>query len=159
MAVGAAVALDAHRAHVGEQHHGALPNVAVQAGLGELLARDRVGGLQDLDALLGDRADDPDAEAWAGERLAPHDLLGQPELEPHGAHLVLEQGAQRLDQVELEVVGKPADVVVALDVGRTLAAAGLDDVGVQRALDEELDLLAEARPRARACAPPPRRRG
>ncbi|CAH0327901.1 hypothetical protein SRABI128_06576 [Microbacterium sp. Bi128] len=31
--------------------------------------------------------------------------------------------------------------MVALDVGRTLAAAGFDDVGVQGALDEELDLL------------------
>ena len=66
---------------------------------------------------------------------------GSPSSRPHGAHLVLEQGAQRLDQVELEVVGKPADVVVALDVGGALAAAGLDHVGVQRALHEELALL------------------
>jgi hypothetical protein len=29
--------------------------------------------------------------------------------------------------------------VVALDVGGALAAAGLDDVGVERALHEELD--------------------
>ena len=32
--------------------------------------------------------------------------------------------------------------MVALDVGRALAAAGLDDVGVQGALDEELHLAA-----------------
>ena len=56
--------------------------------------------------------------------------------------LVLEQGAQRLDQRELQVVGQAADVVVRLDVGRALAAAGLDHVGVERALDEELDGLA-----------------
>jgi hypothetical protein len=43
-----------------------------------------------------------------------------------------------------EVVGQPADVVVALDVGGAAAAAGLDDVRVERALDEELDLLAVA---------------
>ena len=32
--------------------------------------------------------------------------------------------------------------MVALDVGRAVAAAGFDDVGVERALHEELDLLA-----------------
>src|SRR5699024_2432685 len=52
-----------------------------------------------------------------------------------------EQGAQRLDELELEVVRQTADVVVGLDVRRALATAGLDDVGVERALDEEAHLL------------------
>jgi hypothetical protein len=65
--------------------------------------------------------------------------LGHAELEPDRAHLVLEQRPQRLDQGELQVVGQAADVVVRLDVGRALAAAGLDDIGVEGALDEELD--------------------
>ena len=43
---------------------------------------------------------------------------------------------------ELQVVRQAADVVVRLDVRRALAAAGLDDVGVERALHEELDLFA-----------------
>ena len=77
-----------------------------------------------------------------GERVPPDDLGGQPELLADQAHLVLEQRAQRLDQLELEVVGQAADVVVGLDVGGARAAAGLDDVGVERALHEELDLLA-----------------
>ena len=64
---------------------------------------------------------------------------GRPSCSPTSAHLVLEQGAQRLDQLELEVVGQPADVVVGLDVGGAGAAAGLDDVGVERALHEERD--------------------
>ena len=42
---------------------------------------------------------------------------------------------------ELQVLGQPAHVVVALDVGGAGAATALDDVGVQRALDQELDLL------------------
>ena len=46
---------------------------------------------------------------------------------------------------ELQVVGQPADVVVRLDVRRAGAAAGLDDVGVERALHEELDALAVGR--------------
>ena len=89
-----------------------------------------------------DLADDPDAEAGARERVPPDDLGGQAELLADQPHLVLEQGAQRLDQLELEVVGQAADVVVGLDVGRALAAAGLDHVGVERALHQEGDLLA-----------------
>ena len=64
---------------------------------------------------------------------------GSTELEAHLADLVLEEGAQRLDELELEVVGQPADVVVTLDVGCALAPAGLDDVGIERALHEPLD--------------------
>ena len=41
--------------------------------------------------------------------------LGQPELGPDGAHLVLEQRPQRLHEPELEVLGQAADVVVRLD--------------------------------------------
>ena len=60
-----------------------------------------------------DRADDAHREPGPGERLAPHDLLGQAELLADRAHLVLEQVAQRLDELEVHVVGEPADVVVA----------------------------------------------
>ena len=48
MAVGAPVALDAHGAHVGQQHDGHLPDVAVQAGAGELRTGDRVGLDRDI---------------------------------------------------------------------------------------------------------------
>ena len=90
-------------------------------------------------------ADDADRQARARERLAPDEPLGQPELGADRADLVLEQRAQRLDELELEVVGQAADVVVGLDRRRAGAAAGLDHVGVQRALDEEAA-------RRRACA-------
>ena len=46
---------------------------------------------------------------------------GRPELGADGAHLVLEQLAQRLDQVEVEVLRQPADVVVGLDRRRAVA--------------------------------------
>ena len=76
------------------------------------------------------------ARPGPGERLAPHDLLGQAELLADRAHLVLEQVAQRLDELEVHVVGEAADVVVRLD-GGVVVAARLDDVGIQRALHEE----------------------
>ena len=91
---------------------------------------------------MGDLPDDADAETGAREGLPPHDRLGQSELHADPAHLVLEERAQRLDERELEVVGETADVVVALDVGGAGAPAGLDDVGIERALHQEVDGLA-----------------
>src|SRR5690606_28166741 len=58
VAVGAAVALDADRADVGEQHDRALPDVPVQAGPGELFAGDGVGLAEHVQALPGDLSDD-----------------------------------------------------------------------------------------------------
>ena len=78
---------------VGEQNHGALPDVAVEAGAGEFFAGDGVGLAQQVEAFLGDFADDADAQTRAGEGLAPDDLVRQAELGADGAHLVLEQGA------------------------------------------------------------------
>ena len=133
--VGALVALHADRADH-RQDGEALPELAVEAGVLDLFLQDGVGALQDVDALGGDLADDADAEAGPRERLAPDDALGQTELLADGAHLVFEQQAQRLDQLEAHLLGQPADVVVALDLGR-LTRAALDHVAVEGALHEE----------------------
>ncbi len=62
---------------------------------------------------LRDVADDADREARAGERMPPDHALGQAELLADAPHLVLEEQAERLDEVHLHVVGQAADVVVA----------------------------------------------
>ena len=73
------------------------------------------------------------ARPGPGERLAPDQAVGQAELGGYHADLVLEEGAQRLDQVEVEVLGQAADVVVDLIVAASpSAAAGLDHVRVER---------------------------
>ena len=102
VAVGAPVALDAHAAHVGEQHHGALPDLLVQASGGELLAGDQVRGAQDVQALARHLADDADPQARTREGLAVHQVVGQAQLAAHRAHLVLEEGTQGLDSVTLD---------------------------------------------------------
>ena len=77
-------------------------------------------------------------EAGAGERVAPHHLLGQAQLLADAADLVLEQRAQRLDELEVHLLGQAADVVVRLDLRRDARlAARLDHVRVERPLDEE----------------------
>jgi hypothetical protein len=66
--------------------------------------------------------------------------LGQAQRRAEGAHLVLEQRPQRLDQAEAQIVRESADVVVRLDVRGAGAAARLDHIRVERALHQELDV-------------------
>src|SRR6185369_13018795 len=99
---------------------------------------DRVRVAQRVESLLRRlAADDADRKAGTRKRLAPDEPLRQAELGADGADLVLEERAQRFDELELEVLGEAADVVVGLDRRRAGAAAGLDHVGVERPLDEE----------------------
>ncbi|MBF6497408.1 hypothetical protein IU412_14290 [Nocardia cyriacigeorgica] len=80
------------------------------------------------------------SQTGARERLTIDDLLGQAELTADRTHLVLEQQPQRFDELEFQIVGQAADIVVGLDVGRASAAAGFHHVRVERALYKELDL-------------------
>src|SRR4051812_11550610 len=74
--------------------------------------------------------------------MAEHHLARQAEGEAELAHLVLEELAQRLEQLEVERLGQPAHVVVRLDglrllAARIIAGAGrFDYVRVNRPLRE-----------------------
>ena len=70
---------------------------------------------------------------------------GRPSSLADSTHLVLEQVAQRLDQLEVHVVGEAADVVVALDRRAACLRARLDHVRIQRALHEEARVVEAAR--------------
>ena len=75
--------------------------------------------------------------------MPPDGFLRQPEFQAKPAHLVLEQVLQRLDQLEAELLGQAADVVVRLD-GRGRAVGGgaaLDDVGIERTLSQKVGAL------------------
>ena len=80
------------------------------------------------------------ASARAGERMAADEGVGQAELAAERAHLVLEQLAQRLDQLHVHALGQAADIVVRLDGDRRPAGErhALDHVGIERALRQEL---------------------
>ena len=73
--------------------------------------------------------------------MPPDDLSRQAELLPDRPDFVLEQGADGFHQRKSKVFGQTADVVVALDVRGTFSPAGLDDVGIEGALNEEVDVL------------------
>ena len=139
MVVRPAVAHDADASHVRERGE-VLTECLVDAGSGDLFAIDSIGLLHNLDLLRCDLADDADAKAGAGERLAIDEMLGDAKLAASLSHLVLEQEAQRLDDLlEVDAVGQAADIVVALDDGG-LAETALNDIGIDRPLHEEIDL-------------------
>ena len=79
--------------------------------------------------------------------MAADDLLRQPQGAAHLAHLIFEQTAQRLHQLELQILGQAADVVVALDLHRhplaslrvDVGAGRLDHIGIKRALGEVIE--------------------
>src|SRR3990172_5120055 len=156
VAVGAVVANNVQGAAVGEDGE-RLPEVAVHGGALHLVHHDPVAGAQRVQLLAGDLADDADGEAGSGEGLAEDDLFRQAEGETYLAHFVLEQIAQRLDELEGHLFWQAADVVVRLDgvgsggdgvagsrrlctdVGLGCDGAGLDHIRIRRTLRDEVD--------------------
>ena len=112
--VAAPVAHHAHRLER-QQHREGLPQARAEPGRGDLFHHDRVGAAQQLEPLARDLADDPHRQPGSGKRLAIDDLGGQAELAADLAHLVLEQLAQRLDQLQAHPLRQSADIVMALD--------------------------------------------
>ena len=138
------VAHDADAPHVGEGGK-ILPEILVDARAVQLIPENEIRLLHDPDLGRRDLADDPDAEPRTRERLAHDQLLGDPQLKPDPADLVLKQHPERLDRllVEAELADQrdrePADVVVGFDdVGR-LSVAALHHVRVDRALGDVAD--------------------
>ena len=107
--------------------------------LGDLIAEDEVRVAQDVELILGHRAEAADGQTRARERLAHDQILRQAELAAERAHLVLKQQTQRLnDLLEIHKVRQAADVVVALDDGGDIRA-GFDHVGIDRTLSQIVD--------------------
>ena len=136
MVVGAVVAHDTHSAYPGQDAE-ELGHVLFIAVLCHLVPEHPVGLLEDFHLFGGDFADDPNAQARAGEGLPPNQLLGDAQLPTHPAHLVLEEVFQRLNGAQkLHVLRLGHHVVVGFDfIG--LALAGFDAVRVDGALGEE----------------------
>jgi hypothetical protein len=112
--VGAAIAHHADALH--RQEHGeGLAGLVVPVGGAQLVDEDGVGAAQQVGEVLADLAQDAHAQAGAREGVAIDHLVRQAQGDAQLADLVLEQLAQRLEQLEVERLRQAADVVVALD--------------------------------------------
>jgi hypothetical protein len=99
-----------------------------------------IGASDEVQPRCRDLAEDAHREAGTGERLPPHELVLEPELLADFPDFVLEQHAQRLDQLEAHAFRQAADVVVRLDdVRRPDHRDAFDDVGIQRPLAEKIE--------------------
>ena len=141
--VGPAVAHDADRLHR-QQHRERLRRLAIPA---RLLAAPRgrsrrpARSTSSRSSVTSPRQ--RTARPGPGNGCRQTSVLRQAQLQAEPAHLVLEQVAERLDQLEAELLRQAADVVVRLDRRRRAVggAAALDHVGVERALGQELGVL------------------
>ncbi len=116
-----------------------MPDLSVQSGGLDFADNDVVSFLEQRNPLGRDLAQNPHGQPGAGEGLALQDFFRHAKIAPDAPHLVLKEVLERLDQFELHVRGQAADVVVALDGGRRSAhRLRLDDVGIERALHQEL---------------------
>ena len=132
---GALAVLDAYRLEV--RHGGeVLPNLALETVLRELLAQDSVALADGFEPVAGDRAQAANAQAGAGERLTIDHAVRQTESLADYSDLVLEQQLDRLYQLELQILGQTADVVMSL-----YAVVRFEDVGIDGSLCEELDAV------------------
>ena len=111
MIVAPPVAGDAHRLHR-QEHRERLADGVVESVPAKRFDEDGIRPAQDVGVLLPDLAEDAHAEARSGKGVAIDHLGRQAEIDADATHLVLEQLPERLDQLQLHVLGKTADVVV-----------------------------------------------
>src|SRR6185437_13781094 len=141
-AVGAEVTHDPDAADPQQNGEG-LPEAVVPAGALDLLDRDGVGLLQQVDFLRGHLAQYAHRQAGAGKGLTTQQLSINAQVGADAADFVLEELAQGLDQLQAHVGGQAADVVVAFDHRRGAADGdGLDHVGVESSLHQEVGVQA-----------------
>ena len=105
-----------------------LPHLVLQVVLQELLAQDGVALADGFQAVPGDGAQAADSQAGAGEGLAVYHAEGQAQGHADDTHFILEEELQGLDELEVQVLGQAAHVVVRLD------GAAFQDIGIDGAL-------------------------
>ena len=112
-----------------------LPGLLCEAALVELVAENCISLAKSLESVAGDRAKATNAETGTGEGLTVNHSVGKSESFADYANLVLVEKLYGLAELELEILGKTANVVVGLN--RLLALCllyGFENVGVDSTL-------------------------
>jgi hypothetical protein len=124
-----------------------LPQRAIEPGGLDLIHHDPVSGPQSVEAFARHFTDDPYRQTRPRKWLAIDHVVGQAERQTGSAHLVFEEIAKRLDELEPQVDREAADVVMRLDPMRIdgVMTRTLDHVGIERALSQKFDPLQRRR--------------
>ena len=151
----------AHHTHClhGQQHGEGLANLVVQTSFTDFLDVDVVRLLEDLDLVARDRSKDTNGQTRAREGMTLNEVIGNREKAPERTNFVFrryrvssvdvnqnvkltfEELTQRLNELELHVLEQTTDVVVRLNCCTwALEADALNDIGIECALKEPLDL-------------------
>jgi hypothetical protein len=104
-----------------------LPLAGVDGGA-QFLDEDGVGAAQQVGVFLLHLAQDAHAQARAGERVAVDHVARQAQRHAQFAHLVLEQVAQRLQQLQAQRSGRPPTLWWLLMVTAFLLLAPPDSI-------------------------------
>ena len=97
-----------------------LPYLACKTGLLELLAKNRVGLAESGKTVTCDRAYAADTKTRARERLTIDHVVRQTELMTYDADFILEEQLDRLNELELDLFRKTADIVMRLRYSQAL---------------------------------------
>ena len=93
---------------------------------------------QKIEILARDLSRYPHGEAGTGERVPFHLPVRKTEVPADLAHLVLEQEREGLDQVEVDILGQPSDVMMRFYRRRRPSGrSALDHVRIQRPLGQK----------------------
>ena len=137
--IGPAISHNADALHTGKENNKGLADGTVLPGLVQLLDHDGIRLLERFDALGRDTSKDADGKAGAGKGMAPNTHFVNTEGHSKLADLILEQFSEGLNELKLHGSGKTANIVVRLDGGTgSLVRYRFDDVGIKRALEEEV---------------------
>ena len=120
-----------------------LVHTVIVVGAAQFFDEDRVRATEHVEILASHFPDHAHGEAGSGKRVAKYQFRWKAEGKSHLAHLVLEQIAQGLYQLEVHSVRQAADIVVGFDDVRLAVpgGGGFNDVGIDRALGEPPDAI------------------
>ena len=137
--IGALITHNPNALHIGQRRK----ILARAPGCGQLidfLTPDSVRILHYRNLFRRNCANNTDGKPRPRERLTGDKVLRQTKFPAGLADFIFEQIPQRLHNLfEIDIIGQAADIVVTLDRSGFAAKAAFDNVGIDRALGQEID--------------------
>ncbi|MCY1307852.1 hypothetical protein D9M70_578170 [compost metagenome] len=98
-----------------KQNGKSLPDSVVKASLADFIKIDRICFAQDFKLFARDAARATDRKTRTGERMTSDEAVRKTQFLAQYAHFVLEEFAQRLDQLHVHALWQTANIVVRFD--------------------------------------------